>query len=198
MLTKYKARVQPRLNGDIFTYFTDAFGRRRILDKWFYFYIHNPKRPVIIWKIKAVDQYQLQPGTNRYIGMALRGSSEWLDAYYITDEPVPSYEELQILEMIDYKDVNDLGPNFDQITLDNPLHVWGVGENEIHWHQPVFDWINANVKYKWGLEYKGKTYYVNYSLFRRTKKIVRAEDYPNVHLAVQDLFRMIKIESGIV
>jgi hypothetical protein len=195
MLIKYKCKVQPRIDSLVFTYFSDvthAFNRKRILDKWFYFYINNPIRPVIIWKIKDVPQYQLQPGTNRYIGTALRGTEEWLDGYYITDSDVPNFDELKISNAIDKQDVEDLGPNFDQITLDNPLHVWGVGKNDIHWHQPVFDWISKSLKYTWGLEYNGKTYYVNHSWFKKTKKIFKASDYPSVQLAVQDMFHSIK------
>jgi YHS domain-containing protein len=197
MLRKYNCRIQPRLHSKLFPYFEQALGRRRILDKWFYFYINQPTDPVIVWKSKLYAEWQLQPGTNRYIGTALRNSKEWLAGEFITDDVVESTDEISILELIDTADLD-----FDsyQITLDDPAHKWGVGNQTLYdpvWIQPVFDWIHDNVKYRWGLEYQGKTYYVSSerrltSMFKKTKNIIHADNYPNIQTAVQLLFQEIR------
>jgi YHS domain-containing protein len=199
MLNKYSCQIQPKIHSELFPYFEQAIGRRRILDKWFYFYIIQPEKPVIIWKSKSRQDWQLQPGTNRYIGVALRDSKEWIDGVLITDDNILTHEiknlillESQNLKITDY-----------QITLNNPVHKWGVGDQTLYnsdWIQPVYNWIHTNVKHRWGLKYKGKTYYVSSerrftSVFKKTKKILNAEDYPNIQLAVQALFQEIKLNE---
>jgi hypothetical protein len=199
MLDKYKCRVKPSLDSEIFTYFEQAINRRRILDKWFYFYKNNPTQPVIIWKSKHLSNYQLQPGTNRYIGTALRNNNEWIDGIFITDDHITTLKEIEILNLIESIDMPTSCPDFYQITLDNPVHKWGIGDQTLYdpaWIQPVYDWVHNNVKYTWGLKFNKKIYYVNSerrisSIFKKTKHIVDANDYPSLQLAVQELFKII-------
>ena len=199
MLDKYKCRVKPSLDSEIFTYFEQAINRRRILDKWFYFYKNNPTQPVIIWKSKHLSNYQLQPGTNRYIGTALRNNNEWIDGVFITDDHITTLKEIEILNLIESIDMPTSCPDFYQITLDNPVHKWGIGDQTLYdpaWIQPVYDWVHNNVKYTWGLKFNKKIYYVNSerrisSIFKKTKHIVDANDYPSLQLAVQALFKII-------
>jgi hypothetical protein len=199
MLNKYNCQVQPRLDSKLFPYFEQALGRRRILDKWFYFYKNNPTNPVVIWKSKYINSYQLQPGTNRYIGTALRSSDEWISGVYITDDLIKPVDELKILNLYESVELHTNYPNFYNITLDNPTHRWGVAGQTLYdpsWIQPVYDWIHANVKYQWGLNYNNTVYYINperrlSSLFKHTGAIINANDYPTVQQAVQALFKLV-------
>jgi len=199
MLNKYSCQLQPRIDSRLFPYFVDAIGRRRILDKWFYFYINQPEKPVIIWKMKDSEYWQLQPGTNRYIGVALRNNKEWIDSVLVTDDTV-DVPEIRNLELIDS---NDLEIEDYQITLSNQAHAWGIGNQTLYdpaWIQPVYDWIHSNLKYRWGLEYNGQVYYVNSerkitSLFKKTKEIVYSKNYASLQLAVEDLFKKIKLHE---
>ena len=199
MLYKYKCKVQPQLHSNTFPYFEQAFSRFRILDKWFYFYINNPTDPVIVWKAAKLNHYQLQPGTNRYIGTALRDSNEWLNGAFVTDD-ISSIEkvtsEIEILDLFETANLDANDPNFYQITLDNPSHKWGIGNQTFcddSWYAAVWNWIYENLEYRWGLEYNGTTYYVNAerhprSSHKQIKTVLDASNFPNIQTAVQQLF----------
>ena len=200
MLHKYKCLVQPRMDSNLFPYFADAFGRRRILDKWFYFYKNTPRDPVTIWKIKSRTDWQLQPGYNRYIGTALRSSGDWLPGQFITDDVIPDVDELKVFEHIDHVDLDIGDPSlFYEFNSKNIHHYWGRGpqsHEQTNWHQSVFDWMHENIHHRWGLEYHDKIYYINgerrfNTLFKKTKAIIKASDYPNVRIAVQELFKLV-------
>lgn len=222
MLHKYQCKVQPRLCSKTFPYFEQAFGRFRILDKWFYFYMNDPKNHVIVWKSNTITGYQLQPGTNRYIGVALRNSDHWIDGMFVTDNlkeiaNVPF--DIKILQLVDSINLDMSSKNFYHITLDNPAHRWGIETHTSYkdnsWYQPVWNWIYDNLKYSWGLEYNGKIYHVNCNkylqkenltenirsiraYFKKPKTIVRASDFPNVQSAVRHLFELIKTTENLI
>lgn len=197
MLYKYKASIRPDLESKEFRYFDYALiSRKRILDKWFYFYMNDPIKPLIVWNDKDIIGIQIQPGTNRYIGTALRNKDIWLDAVYISnDQSAPAEIKLHsLIETIDDR----LDTSY--ISLDNEVHRWGIGNQTLYdrsWIPPVYDWVHDNLKYKWGLEYQGKIYYVNAerrlnSLFKTTKLIVRSSDFISVQDAVKHLFETIR------
>jgi hypothetical protein len=201
MLYKYKASIRPTFDSKNFVYFDHALtsGRRRILDKWFYFYINDPIKPVVIWKDTRHIGFQIQPGSNRYIGTALRKKDLWVDAVLITnDAGFQSPNELKVFDLIDAIDSEDL--DCYKISLDNPVHKWGIGKQTLYnsdWIAPVFDWVHNNLKYQWGMEYRGVVHYVNSerrlsSLFKTTKMIVKAEQFISVQEATQHLFETIK------
>jgi len=207
MLHKYNCKVKPLLDSNLFGYFAGAFSRHRILDKWFYFYMNEPIKPIVIWKISSTPCWQLQPGTNRYIGTALRGNNEWIDGVLITDEVV-NIDEIEILHKVD--SIDWCGSNLELNNIpSNAIHQWGIGSqitDDEYWFLDAYKWITKNVKNKWGLEYQGKVFYVSpgmhhiriigkefYPSFRKTKVIVKAIDYPNLQTAVKTLFEMIKL-----
>jgi hypothetical protein len=215
MLYKYKCTVQPTLCSKTFPYFEQAFDRFRILDKWFYFYINEPIKPVIVWKTSNLNNYQLQPGTNRYIGVSLRNNNELIDGLFVTDNEKEIYrtpDEIKVFDLVDSVDLDMDYPDFYYIHAKTESHIWGINGTynfTSGWYQPVWDWIGANLKHSWGLEYNGKIYYVNrhtrvqrYSLienlrsirscFRKPYTIVQASDFPNVQQAVHHLFELIK------
>jgi hypothetical protein len=209
MLYKYNCKIKPLLDSALFTYFEDALTRHRILDKWFYFYIHDAFKPVVIWKIENsnTSNWHLHPGTNRYIGTALRNNNEWIDGILITDTSVDS-REIKILDKIDYLDWNGYDLEFDKKMPCNDLQNWAIGSqmsDDPFWFCDVYKWITNNVKDRWGLEYQGTIHYVSpgehhiqifgkkyYLSFRRTKTIIKASDYPDLKTAVKTLFEMIK------
>lgn len=202
MLFKYNAKIKPSLYSPEFQYFDWALisRRRRILDKWFYFYINDPIMPIVVWDDESAIGYQIQPGTNRYIGTALRDNNEWIDAVYITNKAdTCNTNELTLSHCIDVYNANSLDSH--NITLDNPIHKWGIGDQTLYdpsWIPPVFDWIHKNLKYKWGLEYQGHVHYVNSerrlsSLFKKTKLIVHANDFLTVQEATKYLFDRIRL-----
>lgn len=214
MLHKYHCKIQPQLYSDTFVYFEQAFDRFRILDKWFYFYINEPVQPVIVWKSANLNYYQLQPGTNRYIGVALRGNNDNINGFFITDyfeetNCIPT--EIKIVNFADSIDLNL--DDYSSIDLKNSSHAWGIGNHTLYkdnsWYDPVWDWIYDNLKYSWGLEYNNKIYYVNsnkhlqknkivenfrsiHALFKETQTVVKSSDFPDVRAAVQHLFKLIK------
>ena len=197
------------LDSNLFGYFSGAFSRHRILDKWFYFYMHNPTQPVIIWKISKSPYWQLEPGTNRYIGTALRKNNEWINGILITDEIINT-DEIIVLDKIDSIDWQGDDLALHNIPCNN-IHEWGIGsqiKDDPFWFRNVYKWITNNVKNKWGLEYHGTIHYVSpgghhiqifgkkyYLSFRRTKTIIKASDYPDLQTAVKTLFEMIKLHE---
>jgi len=214
MLYKHRCSVHPRLYSETFGYFEQAFDRFRILDKWFYFYMNEPVNPVIVWKSQDTNHYQLQPGTNRYIGVALRGNNDTINGLIISDCPKEAYhapEEIQIFDIVDSTNL-DLD-DYSTIDLKHASHQWGVADHTLYrdnsWYDPVWDWIYKNLKHSWGLEYNNKIYYVNsnkhfqkdkiienfrsiHARFKKTNTIIKASDFPNVQAAVQHLFGLIK------
>jgi hypothetical protein len=202
MLYKYKASIRPTFDSKNFVYFDHALisRRRRILDKWFYFYMNDPTRPLIVWKDDQELGFQIQPGSNRYIGTALRNKDLWIDAVLITNNPkFQAPAELKVFELVDTIDADHVDCH--NISLENPVHKWGIGQqtlNDAAWIAPVFDWVHNHLKYKWGLEYQGVVYYVNSerrlsSLFKTTKMIVRADEFISVQEATRHLFETIKL-----
>ena len=161
--------------------------------------MNDPIQPLIVWKDDQELGFQIQPGSNRYIGTALRNQDLWIDAVLITNDPeYQSPTELKVFDLIDTFDADRLTSS--QIQLDNPIHKWGIGNQTLYdssWIDPVFNWVHDNLKYRWGLEYQGHVHYVNSerrltTLFKSTKMIVRANDFISVQEATIHLFKTIK------
>jgi len=213
MLYKYKCTVQPHLHSKTFPYFEEAFDQIRTLDKWFYFYINEPVKPVIVWKSSNLGNYQLQPGTNRYIGVSLRCSDEWIDGLFITDnqnEINQTPVNIKVFDLVSSVDLDMNHPNFYYIHAQTESHIWGVSGTynfTNSWYWSAWDWIYS-LKYCWALEYNGKLYYVNRetkfqgtvkenfrsvrAYFKKPKQVINASDFDSVRDAVQFLFETIK------
>lgn len=206
MIKKYHCRITPALDSKHFVFFSDYeiqhnLSRDRILNKWFYFYINKPVQPIIIWV--GDNLLRLEPGSNRYIGTALRQTGESIPAIAIVEgEPVVP-KEITILDFIEEADFN----MEHKLSSDSLFVKWALGNsttlNSNDWYVPAFKWIRKNLKYSWGLEYQNKTYFLNgekkYFLFTpRLKETVRVEDHKNFESAVIHLFKkVLETETGI-
>jgi hypothetical protein len=166
--------------------------------------MNTPKDPIIIWKLKNIPAFQLEPGTNRFIGSALR-KDQWLSALLITDDPsIITPADIQLGALIE---TTDLVLTSYEIEKKLPEHVWGmdgrttVGDGS--WYRPAFSWTRRKLKYAWALEFQNQQYLLNpfykflyFKYPRKIKEVVRVEDHKDVQAAVQYLFnRVVTVES---
>ena len=174
----------------------ENLGRYCILNKWFYFYINNPVQPVIIWS--TTNTIRLEPGTNRYIGVALRESNIEIDGICITDCDTNIPNEVSLGDYIDSTDIKLEIPK--QLDATSELCNWAIGNtttlNNGEWYEPAFKWIADNLKYAWALDVNNQLYFLNkgYNFFifpRKVKEVVKASDHNNLEEAVKHLFKKV-------
>ncbi len=208
MLKKYHCLIVPNLTDRHFSFFTDNMishnlKRDRILNKWFYFYINEPVQPVIIWIGK--DSVRLEPGTNRYVGNALRSRNTPIPGIAIVDDSATIPESIQLLDYIEESNLAfDISGKLDATSN---ICKWAIGSattlNSNDWYKPAFQWIRENLKYTWALEYKGQKYFLNQRkrLFvfpSKPKSIVKVENYDSFEDAVIDLFNQVCLYEGVL
>jgi len=59
-----------------------VLAKKSVLQKWFYFYMNTPDHPVYVREHES--SYIIHPGTNRYIGTALRDDNSELDCILLS------------------------------------------------------------------------------------------------------------------
>lgn len=221
MLYKYNCLLTPRLYGRICIESApldvQLYRKNRVLDKWFYFYINDPVEPIIIWSMRNFRAdgrdtgFHIEPGLNRYTGIALRKSKIQIPGRLITDYDIDDSKikiprEIEILDVVDSVDLppllHDYCPTFDK---NGPREAWAIdGETNLNdnaWHIPVYKWIEDNLEHTWGLEYKDKLHYVNYvngghTTRAETANIVSVKDFRSLSDAVSELFAQISREEN--
>jgi hypothetical protein len=201
MIKKYSCTVTPTLESTYLHFFTESMNvhnlkRDRILNKWFYFYANNPVQPIIFWGIN--NSFRVEPGTNRYIGVALRESNIEIDAIYITDNDTNIPNEIKLVNYIGCSDF-DL-ESYKRFDTTSDLCKWAVGSvttlNSNDWYKPAFKWIADNLKYTWALDIEGQLYFLNkgYDFFifpKKIKEVVKVSDHENLEKAVKHLFKKV-------
>lgn len=185
------------------------------MDKWFYFYVHRPREPVVVWV--ADTWVAVHPGTNRLIGRGLRDNDDQLPAIVITEESTVWPKDLSARILVDRC---DLAWPKDLNNAADPAIQWAVGSETTFnksttWTKEVYAWISENLRHVWALKYQNRVYCVNWgphrgfrwgiavnlcrqlNLPRPLGAIVDADNYDNLSAAVQALFETIVEQEGI-
>jgi hypothetical protein len=207
MIKKFHCSIIPDLSNNYLSFFSKEMidhnlKRDRILNKWFYFYMNNPIQPIVIWIGK--NGIRLEPGTNRYVGVALRQSSCSIPAIAIVEDDAAIPDFITILDCIESSNLEfDISGALDS---NSKLCKWAIGTattlNSFKWYIPAFKWIRKKLKYTWVLEYQGKKYFLNqhrqFFIFSpKIKKVVKVEDYKNFEDSVIDLFNQVCEYEGL-
>ena len=97
---------------DLFQPITNQFVERHIvtrektasdstpnIDQWFFFYVNQPRDPVVLVQDSTKDAITLHPGVTRYIGVGLRHNPKhrWIHARWISPEQDPQQARLRSL-----------------------------------------------------------------------------------------------------
>lgn len=82
---------------------------KRRLDKVFYFYMNDPKDPLVVNEVKfrKGNGFGIHPGLNRYIGVSLRRSNTWIDAFINLQGEKIKYPGIVYDKFIEQKEIDD-------------------------------------------------------------------------------------------
>ena len=204
MIKRYRCKITPTLTSSCFRYLDNGrFYSRNImaLEKLFYFYVNDPVQPVILWNSCSLSK--IEPGTNRYLGVALREANAEIDGICITDCDTIISNEVRLGDYIDSTDLQ-LGDSFwghgSSRQWDEKLVNWAIGNattlNNSEWYEPAFKWISDNLKYTWALDVNGQMHFLNqgYNFFifpKKVKEIVKVSDHANIEEAIKHLFKKV-------
>lgn len=165
------------------------------LPMWYFFYA-NPIRDPLTLVHHANEDLELHPGTNRFIGRALRGTpDDWVPARLISidSEPLLPLTGIRRVELEDARDFEYV--NKHDFYDNTDLYRWSFGgyaPTATTWLTDCHDW-SAEVLADVGGELQlsnGKRHYVN--RLAPVKKRVRVTDYSGLYPAVQSLFHQLE------
>ena len=159
------------------------------LPMWYFFYA-NPIRDPLTLVHHANEDLELHPGTNRFIGRALRGTpDDWVPARLISidSEPLLPLTGIRRVELEDARDFEYV--NKHDFYDNTDLYRWSFGgyaPTARTWLTDCHDWsteVLADVGGELQLS-NGKRHYVN--RLAPVKKRVRVTDYSGLYPAVSD------------